>query len=129
MIYMNLWNNQLINPIYTLHVCMYSACVLLKSMTFLFLSPPLVCKFNIERQNSISNGRIQYHHLGTSLVLTSKVIQHFFATYLLFFLRMKEQVIHSLRPVGKCNPACYPRPSVIPIQGWLRLDIRPDWSF
>ena len=27
---------------------------------------------------------------------------------------MKEQVIHSLRPVGKCNPACYP-PSVIQI--------------
>ena len=33
---------------------------------------------------------------------------------LLFSLSMKEQVINSLHPVGKCNPACYP-PSVIQI--------------
>ena len=36
--------------------------------------------------------------------------------YLLFFLSMKEQVINSLCPVGKCNPACY-LPSVI----WMTL--------
>ena len=31
-----------------------------------------------------------------------------------FFLSMKKQVINSLRPVGKFNPACYP-PSDIQI--------------
>ena len=47
--------------------------------------------------------------------------------YLLFFLSIKEQVINSLRPVGKCNPACY-LPSVIQISmTWL--DIRPDCIF
>ena len=54
--------------------------------------------------DSISNGRIQYNHLGSSLVLTSKVISYFFEMYLLFFLSMKEQVINSLRHVGKCYP-------------------------
>ena len=34
--------------------------------------------------------------------------------YLFFFLTIKEQVINSFRPVGKCGTACYP-PSVIHI--------------
>ena len=58
-----------------------------------------LCRFNIERQNSKSNGRVQYYHLPTSLVLTSKVILKFYEMYLLFFLSIKEQVINLLRPV------------------------------
>ena len=69
--------------------------------------PFTLCRFNIVC-------RIQYYHLATSLVLISKVILRFYEMYLYFFLSMKEQVIHSLRSVGKCNPACYP-PLVIQI--------------
>ena len=61
------------------------------------LEPFTLCRFNIEQQNSISNGRIQYYHLGTSLILTSKVILNIFEMYLLFYLSMKEQVI--LHPI------------------------------
>ena len=38
----------------------------------------------------------------------SKLFFIVFEVYLLFFLSMKEQVMNSIRPVGKCNPACYP---------------------
>ena len=71
--------------------------------------------------DSISNGRIQYRTAEfdittwpaiwplevTSLVLSSKVISEFYEIYIYFFLSMKEQVINSLRLVGKCNPAWY----------------------
>ena len=93
------------------------------------LEPFTLCIFNIERQNSISNGRIQYYHLGSSLVLTSIVIFDFFKMYLLIFLSMIEQVINSFRPVGKRNPACYPTWLRLVRSGWLRLDIRPDCTF
>ena len=49
-----------------------------------------ICRFTIQRQNSIFNGGIQNFHLATSLVLTSKVILKFYEMYLLFlFLSMK----------------------------------------
>ena len=87
------------------------------------LVPFTLCRFNIKRQNLTSNGRIQYYHLGTSLVLTSRVTLNIFEMYFFFFLSMKKQVINSLRPVGKCNPACYP-PSVIQITpGSALLDL------
>ena len=41
--------------------------------------------------------------------------------YILFFLSMIEQMINSLRPVGKCLRLVR--------SGWLRLDIRPDCTF
>ena len=85
-----------------------------------------LCRFNLERQNSISNSRIQYYHLVTSLVLRSKVTLRFSEMYLLFSLSMKEQVIHLLRLVGNCNSTCYP-PSVIKITlgstSWDRLTL------
>ena len=85
-------------------VCCYSLCWLVNR-----------CSHFID---SISNGRIQYRTVEfnitiwplqvTRLVLTSKVILKLYEMYLLFFLSMKEQVINSFRPVGKCNPAWYP---------------------
>ena len=68
---------------------------MLIGQSVLDLEPFTHWRFNIERQNSISNGRIQYYHFGTSLVLTSKIIKKKFEMYLLFFLIMKEQVINS----------------------------------
>ena len=50
-----------------------------------------LCRFNIKRQNSI----LPLGHQPRSVIL--KVYE----MYLLFFLSMKEQVINSLRPVGK----------------------------
>ena len=44
--------------------------------------------------------------LGPSLPRFSSRRSRLIAMYLLFFLSMKEQVINSLRPVGKWNPAC-----------------------
>ena len=95
----------------------------------LHLEPFTLCRINIERQNSISNGRIQYYHLGSTLVLTSKVILEFYETYYYFFLSMREQVINLLRPVGKGNPACYSTRLRLVRSGCLRLDIRLDCSF
>ena len=71
--------------------------------------------------DSISNGRIQYPTAEFNITTWAaasfwllKLSLKRFEIYLLFFLSMKEQMIHSLRPVGKCNPACY-LPSVIQI--------------
>ena len=73
------------------------------------LEPFTLCRFNIERQNSISNVKIQNYRLGSSLVQTSKVILKRFEMHLLSFLSMKELVINSLRPQSSRSDSAPPR--------------------
>ena len=76
--------------------------------------PGAVHTLQIQYRTAESNVEWQNSKLPLGHQPCSKVILNFCEMYLLFLLSMKEQVINSLRPVGKCNPACYP-PSVIQI--------------